>query len=128
MAFGFWKSDRPARASGKPAARRAGGTSAASTRYHAVSVQCGPACAATSVLLEGKRFLSSAAPVLPQPTCSRTNCQCRYVHHDDRRSGLDRREDDVWDGVLAATRPAERRMNRGRRASDHPERYDRSRY
>ena len=128
MAFGFWKSDRPARTSVKAATRREGAASAPSTRYHAVSVQCGPACAATSILLEGKRFLSSAAPVLPQPTCSRTNCQCRYLHHDDRRSGSDRREDDVWGGVLTSTRPTERRMNRGRRASDHPESYGRSLY
>jgi len=69
-------------------AHRAGSEVARSNRYHAVSVQCGPACAATSLTLEGRRFLSAEAPVLPQPTCSPANCQCRYVHHDDRRAGL----------------------------------------
>ena len=121
MAFGFWKRDRSASSGGKHVVRRPDSVLGADTRYHAVSIHCGPACATTSLALEGRRFLSLEAPVLPQPTCSRTNCQCRYVHHDDRRSGSDRREDDVWRSVLTPSRSAERRRNRGRRASDYPQ-------
>jgi len=121
MAFRFWKSDPPARPVRTTTAHRAGPPPARSNRYHAVSVQCGPACAATSLTLEGRRFLSAEAPVLPQPTCSPSNCQCHYVHHDDRRAGFDRREYDVWDSMLTAERLVERRRNRGRRASDYAE-------
>ncbi len=121
MAFGFWKSDPPAKPVRRATAHRAGSEVARSNRYHAVSVQCGPACAATSLTLEGRRFLSAEAPVLPQPTCSPANCQCRYVHHDDRRAGFDRREYDVWNSILTADPVVERRRNRGRRTSDYPE-------
>ena len=59
--------------------------------YHAVSIKItGTACRAARDMA-GRRFLSSTAPRLPLPKCDSSNCKCRFVHHDDRRSGRDRR-------------------------------------
>lgn len=61
------------------------------TAYHAVSIRLGDhACAAARDML-GRRFLSSAAPRLPLADCDAAECRCRFAHHDDRRSGKDRR-------------------------------------
>ena len=41
--------------------------------------------------MTGRRFLSAAAPRLPLAGCDVLECACRFVHHQDRRSGSDRR-------------------------------------
>jgi hypothetical protein len=41
--------------------------------------------------MSGKRFLSGAAPRIPLPECDVLECKCRFVHHEDRREGDDRR-------------------------------------
>ena len=41
--------------------------------------------------MEGRRFLSSAAPRLPLAECDSLECNCKFVHHKDRRTGKDRR-------------------------------------
>ena len=41
--------------------------------------------------MTGRRFLASAAPKLPLPECTVAECHCSFTHHDDRRSGYDRR-------------------------------------
>ena len=71
----------------KPAAR----LSRATTAYHAVSIKFDSRACAAAKDLEGRRFLSAAAPRLPLPDCDATECNCRFAHHDDRRSGKDRR-------------------------------------
>ena len=61
-----------------------------STPYHAVSIKLtGNACNAAKAMA-GRRFLSGAAPRLPLPDCTMLECNCRFVHHADRRAG-DRR-------------------------------------
>jgi len=59
--------------------------------YHAVSIKHGTRACAAAQTLAGRRFLSNAAPRLPLPECDAPECSCRFVHHDDRRSGKDRR-------------------------------------
>ena len=55
------------------------------TEYHAVSIKLsGNACGAAREM-EGRRFLSSAAPKLPLAECDVLECKCRFVHHQDRR-------------------------------------------
>ena len=63
----------------------------ASTAYHAVSIKFGDQACEAARALSGRRFLSSAAPRLPLADCNFTQCDCRFVHHNDRRSGKDRR-------------------------------------
>ena len=62
-----------------------------SAPFHAVSIKhAADACAAARDL-SGKRFLSAEAPTLPLPDCDAGNCDCRFVHHGDRRHPNDRR-------------------------------------
>jgi hypothetical protein len=66
-------------------------TSATSSAYHAVSIKMSPGACQAAKDMAGRRFLSTAAPKLPLPDCDVLDCNCRFVHHRDRRSGKDRR-------------------------------------
>ena len=59
--------------------------------YHAVSIEPGPKACAEVRKIEGTRFLASKPPMLPLRDCGSPSCQCRYVHHNDRRNVRDRR-------------------------------------
>jgi hypothetical protein len=61
------------------------------TTYHAVSIWYAADACEAAKSLAGRRFLASAAPRLPLPECDAKGCECRFSHHDDRRSGRDRR-------------------------------------
>ena len=65
--------------------------STTTTKFHAVSIEALNSGCAAAKSVEGKRFLSSAAPRLPLPECDAHVCKCRFVHHADRRSGDERR-------------------------------------
>ena len=41
--------------------------------------------------MSGRRFLATAAPKLPLPECNVLDCNCRFAHHEDRRTHKDRR-------------------------------------
>ena len=86
--------------------------------HHAVSIAPGPrACAAAHDLVR-RRFLSREAPSLPLMDCNRTDCQCRYEHHEDRRKGP-RRARDFAVSVDGHDGEEHRATNkRGRRKSD----------
>jgi hypothetical protein len=86
--------------------------------HHAVSIAPGPRCCAGARELRGQRFLSREAPMLPLASCDRTDCTCRYEHHQDRRKGARRARDmgvavDGW--IEKDHRVGEKR---GRRKSD----------
>ncbi len=84
--------------------------------YHAVSIEPGLRACAAAQAAQGKRFLSTAAPMLPLRECSSATCQCRYTHHNDRRNSLrDRR---VNFANPHAHRMSERRSGQGRRNTD----------
>ena len=61
------------------------------TVYHAVSIKFSSNACSSAKELEGRRFLSSAAPKLPLAECDVLECNCRFAHHQDRRTGKDRR-------------------------------------
>ncbi len=95
--------------------------STTTTRFHAVSIKAVNSACAAAKSLEGKRFLSGAAPRLPLPECDAQSCKCHFVHHADRRSGVDRRGE-VPSNVLASTGGyggKERRVHE-RRGGDEP--------
>lgn len=88
------------------------------TAYHAVSIRFSANACNAAKALAGHRFLSNAAPTLPLPECNASECNCRFTHHDDRRTGKDRRSP-----FNPATRPLgtgryeqERRRGEDRRA------------
>ena len=73
------------------------------SRYHAVSVKPGAYACSEANKIAGQRFLASQAPDLPLPDCDAAECDCHFVHHDDRRTGKDRRSPFTSGGVAAAT-------------------------
>ena len=83
--------------------------------YHAVTIEPGPRACAAARELDGKRYLSTAAPMLPVRGCTMASCRCSYVHHKDRRSPRDRR---VNFHNPHAHKMSDRRSGAGRRMSD----------
>jgi hypothetical protein len=74
-----------------------------SSRFHAVSVKPGAYACSAANNIAGQRFLASQAPSLPLPDCDADACECHFVHHDDRRTGKDRRSPFTSGGIAAAT-------------------------
>ncbi len=74
-----------------------------SSHYHAVSVKPGAYACSEANDIAGQRFLATEAPEIPLPGCTSSNCECRFVHHNDRRSGKDRRSPFTSGGIAAAT-------------------------
>ena len=83
--------------------------------FHAVSIQAGSKSCAAARDLEGRRYLSSTAPMLPLKDCTQAACQCRYQHHSDRRGQGDRR---MRIHNPHAHTMADRRTGNGRRLND----------
>jgi hypothetical protein len=66
--------------------------------------------------MEGQRFLSDEAPVLPLAGCETPQaCRCIYEHFTDRRTVLRR---DVDSGLPARPHPTDRRKHKARRITD----------
>ena len=60
-------------------------------RYRAVSIWPGEPSCEGARQMSLMRFLCAKAPRLPLPECDQVECNCRYQHYSDRRSGGDRR-------------------------------------
>lgn len=61
------------------------------SKFHAVSMQFASNACDAAKSMKGRRFLSGAAPRIPLPGCDVGECQCKFVHHKDRRDRHDRR-------------------------------------
>jgi len=92
-------------------------TGSATTAYHAVSIKYSNNACSAARDLDGRRFLSSAAPKLPLAECDVLECKCRFVHHKDRRAGKDRRTPFAPSGFGGATgsHQSEQREGKDRR-------------
>ena len=91
------------------------------TAYHAVSIKFEANACDAAKAMTGRRFLASAAPRLPLPECNVLECRCRFAHHDDRRSGKDRRSPFGARGYSpsgSGSFEQERRDGAGRRRDD----------
>ena len=112
--FSAWrKSDAPSRVrtdaeSGSPD----------NTRWRSVKIVPGASRCEYASILSGKVFLLSEAPPLPLVNCKQTDCNCRYIHLDDRRSGIDRRDGIDDPGIHPSQGQSDRRRRGGRRAAD----------
>lgn len=84
--------------------------------WHAVTIAAPASACGAAQACKGKRFLSRDAPRLPLAECDATRCDCVYRHYDDRRAEA-RREDEKA-AAPAAREKINRRVSRGRRASD----------
>lgn len=59
--------------------------------FHGVSIRpTSGACRAVQAIA-GKRYFPNEAPNLPLRDCDVSYCGCRYEHHQDRRTQIDRR-------------------------------------
>ncbi|MBT4521784.1 MAG: hypothetical protein HOC23_17435 [Halieaceae bacterium] len=67
-----------------------------------------------------RRFLVAAAPPIPLPDCTSSHCNCKYVHHPDRRVfDEDRRTPKSQRSKLYGNGgEQERRVKRDRRTTD----------
>ena len=91
------------------------------TAFHAVSIKFEANACTAAKAMTGRRFLASAAPRLPLPDCDALECRCRFAHHDDRRSGKDRRSPFGARGYSpsgSGSFEKERRDGTGRREND----------
>ena len=91
------------------------------TAYHAVSIKFEANACDAAKAMTGRRFLATAAPRLPLPDCNVLECRCRFAHHDDRRSGKDRRSPFGARGYSPSGTGSfeqERRESSGRREND----------
>ncbi|NND54655.1 MAG: hypothetical protein HKN56_06765 [Gammaproteobacteria bacterium] len=89
-----------------------------SSRYHAVSVKYSSTACDAAKAMTGLRVLSADAPRLPLPECNAEECRCGFAHHDDRRSGEDRRNpygSRSAYGAMAGSIRTERRGRKDRR-------------
>ena len=88
--------------------------------YQAASIHAYEGACEAAKDLQGKRYLSAEAPVIPLENCTAGKCHCVYRHHDDRRSGeKDRRKRHLQDdGSLEPPDQGNRRFSPGRRATD----------
>ncbi|NIL93414.1 MAG: hypothetical protein GTO71_02985 [Woeseiaceae bacterium] len=93
------------------------------TVYHAVSIKFESNACMAAREMEGMRFLSAAAPRLPLPDCNVLECNCRFVHHKDRRSGKDRRSPFAASGFGGGTGSFEQEKRKGRDRRSHDDRY-----
>jgi hypothetical protein len=92
------------RQAGKSTAQKAVTRARSTTAtYHAVSIKFSSSACSAARDLEGRRFLSSAAPKLPLADCDVLECKCRFVHHKDRRAGKDRRSPFAPTGFSSTT-------------------------
>ncbi len=85
--------------------------------FDGVEIRPKPACACLAVQsMEGHRFLSDEAPVLPLASCETPQaCRCVYEHFTDRRTVL-RRDSDA--GLPPRSHPTDRRRRAARRITD----------
>jgi hypothetical protein len=92
------------------------------SKFHAVSIKFKNNACEAAKKMEGRRFLSGAAPRIPLPGCDVLECRCRFIHHADRRRGEDRRNPygQGFGGDSTGSYEAEQRK-RGERRDDSPE-------
>jgi hypothetical protein len=88
--------------------------SKAHSAYHAVSIKFASNACNAAREMDGRRFLSSAAPKLPLEGCEVLDCSCRFVHHKDRRTGKDRRSPFAPSGFGGGTGKYEAEMRKGK--------------
>jgi hypothetical protein len=60
--------------------------------FHVVSIEPIQSSCKAAKSVKYQRFLSEETPALPLAKCDAAECECRYMHHTDRRGvALDRR-------------------------------------
>ena len=92
------------------------------SKFHAVSIKYKSNACEAAKKMAGRRFLSSAAPRIPLPDCDALECNCKFIHHKDRRDTDDRRNSygQGFGGGSTGKYESEQRK-RGERRDDSPD-------
>ena len=91
LLLGVWLILRLRKGADTESSRPSASPSAVNSAFHAVSIQFSSSACKAAREMAGRRFLGTAAPKLPLADCDVLECNCRFVHHKDRRAGKDRR-------------------------------------
>jgi len=94
---------------------------AAGGRFGAVEIRIRSGACQAARSLEGQRFLSKEAPVLPLPACTAAQCTCKFAKWSDRRSESRRLEHGGLSAsiFLASNRRAKRERRRAAKAQQN---------
>jgi hypothetical protein len=115
-------SKRSGKKSGLPRPKKKQSTSATSnvqsTQWRAVKISPGLISCSAVQKLAYTKFLARDCPSLPLSNCSQRECQCKYIHHEDRRADGDRRVDLGELDKYMPVNLTERRQVIGRRTTD----------
>ncbi|WP_210395880.1 hypothetical protein [Motiliproteus sediminis] len=95
--------------------RSAPAKKAPKSRWHAVEVLASANACSAAHNARGHRFLSRESPTLPLENCDCSQCNCRFKHHEDRRSGDRRTHLDRTYHQITASVGQERRQRHDRR-------------
>ncbi|OYY50752.1 MAG: hypothetical protein B7X95_02770 [Methylophilaceae bacterium 17-44-8] len=82
--------------------------------YRCVKIEYGNQACQQVKSFQAKPILVNDAPRLPLPDCHVTQCDCKFIRFDDRRSGEDRRMS-AAEAVANAKIYADKRVRRDRR-------------
>lgn len=88
--------------------------------FRSISIKCGPGACEEALALGQRRFLAGRVGKLPLAGCTSTNCNCKFVHHPDRRDsdGDKRAPTALRSELYTASGNSERRTRSGRRKGD----------
>jgi len=125
LLLGVWLILRLRKGADTESPRPSASRSAVNSAFHAVSIKFSSSACKAARELAGRRFLGTAAPKLPLAECDVLECNCRFVHHKDRRAGKDRRSPFGPSGHGGGTGSYEKEMRKGkdRRSSDDEDLY-----
>lgn len=62
------------------------------SQFRCVLIDAGNNACQHAIAYKNRPILLDAAPVLPLKSCNMSACECKFIRMDDRRSGIDRRE------------------------------------
>ncbi|MCP4187846.1 MAG: hypothetical protein GY763_09635 [Gammaproteobacteria bacterium] len=88
------------------------------TQWRSVKLEPGLMCCNHAAVMRNKIFLAAEAPQFPLARCDKKDCNCKYVHLEDRRDGDDRRQTTEYNNQIFDLHQQNRRKTRGRRVTD----------
>ncbi len=87
------------------------------SQFKCVAFVAGNSACNKALKFETKPILIENAPKLPLQGCTAAQCECSLLQHDDRRSGTDRRDNEVLDKRRKSVYANKRLVKDRRRAS-----------
>jgi hypothetical protein len=93
------------------------------SKFHAVSIKFSSAACEAAKALDGRRILSNQSPTIPLPECDVADCDCRFVHYQDRRDRRDSYRNSAGGGSGKFKDDKRHRLSDRRSGDPEPEDY-----